>query len=615
MMDSFSITTLPNYPITKFKQLNYQISALMLFACIHVPDFPVQAALRADAGGRISFQNDSVAVLDGPESLQKVYSCNDRARQAGVEIGMTKLQAEACCGIVLHKRNPEEEDSAQSALLQCAYGFSPRIESTCPGTVIADLSGAGRLLGSAQDMGQHLVSRAAACGFIVNVGLAANADTAMHAARGFADITVIAAGEEAKRLARLPVEVLQPSPEILDTFDSWGIRNFQTLAALPPLPLTQRLGQAGLHLQRLARGEVERELVPAEAPPCFRETLELEESVDLLEPLGFLLNRLLQELLARLQVISLATDYVQLDFELEVHCDRQLKTENASSPATDAVQPLYQRTLKMPVPTQDAKVLLKLLQLDLAAHPPPAPVKKITVEVFPARVRLTQAGLFQPLAPEPAKLEVTLARLRAAVGEQTVEQDETARARVGFPVVMDSHRPDSFQVLPCSSEHKEIRECLPAPRLVLRWFRPPLPAIVECSLARQVAKTNPPDATKQIHHGDTEAQRNQVNQKELGAQTPSPACGPHEEFLRDSNTVAHISEAIPATVIFSGVKAKVVHACGPWRSSGAWWDQARQWVRDEWDVELSMYPPQSTGIYRIFRNAQSGEWFVEGMYD
>jgi len=546
----------------------------MLFGCIHVPDFPVQAALRADAGGQISFQNDSVAVLDGPESLQKVYSCNDRARQAGVEIGMTKLQAEACCGIVLHKRNAEEEDSAQSALLQCAYGFSPRVESTCPGTVIADLSGAGRLLGSPQDMGQQLVSRAAACGFTVNVGLAANADTAMHAARGFAGITVIAAGEEAKRLARLPVEILQPSLEILDTFDSWGIRNFQALAALPPLPLTQRLGQAGLHLQHLARGEVQRELVPAEAPPCFRETLELEEAVDLLEPLGFLLNRLLEELLARLQVISLATDHLQLDFELEVHCDRQLKTENASSSAADAVQPLYQRTLKMPVPTQDAKVLLKLLQLDLAAHPPPAPVKKITVEIFPARVRLTQAGLFQPLAPEPAKLEVTLARLRAAVGEQSVdEQDETIRARVGFPVVMDSHRPDSFQVLPCSSEHKEIRECLPAPKLVLRWFRPPLPARVECATS----------TTETRRHGESR------------------------------NT-------IPTTVIFNGVKANVVHACGPWRSSGAWWDQARQWVRDEWDVELSWTPPQrsinsTSGLYRIFRDAQSGEWFVEGMYD
>ena len=34
----------------------------------------------------------------------------------------------------------------------------------------------------------------------------------------------------------------------------------------------------------------------------------------------------------------------------------------------------HERTLRLPVPTLDTKALLKLLQLDLAAHPPPAPV-------------------------------------------------------------------------------------------------------------------------------------------------------------------------------------------------------------------------------------------------
>jgi protein ImuB len=402
----------------------------------------------------------------------------------------------------------------------------------------------------------------------------------LHAARGFAGITVIAEGEEAQRLARLPVEVLQPSPEILDTLDSWGIRTFQALAALPSVPLTQRLGQPGLHLQRLARGEVERELVPAESPPVFCESLELEEAGDLLEPLGFVLNRLLEELMLRLRIWSLATDHLQVDLELEVHRDCQLQGEGESSANSAGVanDRIHHRTLKLPVPTQDAKALLKLLQLDLAAHPPPAPVKKIAMELFPARVRLTQAGLFQPLAPEPARLEISLARLRAAVGEK----DEQARARVGFPLITDSHCPDSFQVLPSSAEkqnrgaRKEIRECLPAPRLVLRWFRPPLAARVECGPAAGV-----PDARLAQRGGGA-----------LG-------CG-----------------ATPVTVIFNGVKAKVAQACGPWRSSGAWWDQAGQWQRNEWDVALSFISlNHASGLYRIFRDLRSGQWFVEGMYD
>jgi len=535
----------------------------MLFGCIHVPDFPVQASLRAEPSAGISFRTDPIAMLEGPESLLKVFSSNERARHAGIAIGMTKIQAEACPGVALRKRIIEQEEEAQAALLECACSFSPRVESACAGSVIVDLTGAERLLGSQQEMGQQLATRAAAHGFTVNVGMAANADTALHAARGFAGTTVIAPGEEAQRLAGLPVEVLEPSPEMLDTFESWGIRNFQALAALPAVPLTQRLGQPGLHLQRLARGEVYRELVPAEPPPAFQESAELEEAVDLLEPLGFILNRLLDELLNRLQARSLATDQVQVDLEIEVHVDRQLHGEDPPVAPGIAVAALHQRVLKLPVPTQDAKILLKLLQLDLAAHPPQAPVKKIIVQTFPARVRMAQAGLFQPMAPEPAKLEVTLARLRAAVGEK----DEQARQRVGFPMVMDSHRPDSFQVLllsteanPSSSKSKssirqEINRCLPAPQLVMRWFRPPLAAWVE-------------------------------------------------------------SSPVPTAIIFNGVKAFVVQASGPWRGSGAWWDHAGQWQREEWDVHLRFINcNDGFGLYRIFRDLQSEQWFVEGMYD
>lgn len=505
----------------------------------------MQAALRIDA--KASFKANAVAVMDGPESLLKVFSCNGVARRAGIIPGMTKAQAEACPNVTLRKRVVEQEESAQSALLDCGYGFSPRVESTCPGTITIDLTGTERLLGPGTKIGRQLAQRAEVCGFEVNVALAANPDAALHAARGFTGITAMAPGEEARRLACLPIEVLQPAEEILDALDSWGIRDFQSLAALPAIPLTQRLGQQGLYLQRLARGEVQRELVPAEPAIAFRESLELEEAVELLEPLAFVLNRLLEQVAARLAARSLATDQVQVELGLETHVDRQLHTGTEAAPALQ-----YQRTLKLPVPTQDTKVLLKLLQLDLAAHPPQAPVKKVMVEAFPAHVRFGQAGLFQPLAPEPQKLEITMARLRATVGEK----DEQGRGRVGFPAVLDSHKPDSFQVLPFDAERKETKERMPAspsPRFVLRVFRPVLAARVELNC----------DA--------------------------------------------------PSAIVFSGRRVKVTNASGPWRSSGSWWDKAEEWQREEWDVELSMNG--GTGIYRIFRELPSGQWFVGGMYD
>src|SRR6185369_5841609 len=339
------------------------------------------------------------------DSLLKVVACNVPARSVGVFIGMTKPQAEIC-GVTLIKRVQEHEDAAQAELIDAAYNFSPRIEATNPGTIILDLSGSERLLGTGKTIAQLILSEVTKRGFESSVAIAGNPDTAHYAARGFKGITIIGPGHEAQGLSKLPVEVLGVEPDVLDVLHAWGIRDFKSLAALPSIDLTERLGQYGLHLQRLARGAVMRELVPAALPASFQESTELEEPIELLEPLAFVLNRLLEQLMERLVERSLATDQIEIELTLEVHSDRDI-----NAPVSCSTLTTYQRTVKLPVPTQDGKVLLKLAQLDLAAHPPQAPVKKIKIAAIPARIRFTQTGLFQPLAPEPAKLEITMARL------------------------------------------------------------------------------------------------------------------------------------------------------------------------------------------------------------
>lgn len=492
-------------------------------------------------------KSNPVAVLDGPESLQKVFACNAAARQEGIAVGMTKVEATLLPTVRLFKRMMDQEHSAHEALMDCGYSFSPRVESTCPGTIILDLTGAERLFGSAIHISRKLSACALQLGIEANVALAANPDAALHTARGFSGTTVIHEGREAIHMASLSIAVLQPGAEILETLASWGVRDFQSLSALPAIPLKQRLGEYGVHLQRLARGETQRELIPAEPVTRFQESIELEEPLELLEPLGFMLNRLLEQLLSRLVMRSLASDRVQLDLELEVHADRQLKSARSSPDATRA----YQRTLKLPIATQDIKILLKLLQLDLADNPPQAPIRRVSVELFPARLRVAQAGLFQPRAPEPSKLEVTLARLRAVVGDK----DEQGRDMVGFPVVNDSYKPDDFSVMPVppQSACDEEPELPSVPVIALRRFRPPLQAKVE------------------------------------------------------------LADNAPVSLIFQGTKKNIVNASGPWRNAGSWWDRAGEWNRDEWDVEAIFQSGKA--VYRIFCDRQSGQWFVEGMYD
>src|SRR5205823_5019322 len=94
------------------------------------------------------------------------------------------------------------------------------------------------------------------------------------------------------------------------------------------------------------------------------------------------------------------------------------------------------RTLRLPVPTRDAKLLLKLWLLHLKSEPPPAPVLKVALAAEPAPPRVAQGGLFLPLSPDPEKLEVTLARIAGVVG----------KGKVGRPELVDTHRPDAFRM-------------------------------------------------------------------------------------------------------------------------------------------------------------------------
>ena len=341
-------------------------------------------------------------------------------------------------------------------LLRLAREFSPRVERTAADTVALDADGLERIYGLPQEIAAALARRAAESGLKAGVAIASNLDAAVHAARGFAGVSVIPYGDEAKFLGSLPLTLLEPTPEMLETLERWGIRRFRDLAALPELGLAERLGPEGLHLHKLARGAGDRPLVPLDEPLHFEEEAELEYPVELLEPLAFVLARLLNVLCARLASRGLATNELRL----------RLKLENRGE---------HSRALRFPVPMLDAKAFLKLLQLDLSSHPPDSPVLRVWLEAEPVKPRAAQSGLFIPIAPEPEKLELTLARLRALVGDKNV----------GSPHLLDTHRPGAFEMqhygngLFAASPRRRV-----AASLALRAL--PRPALVQIAAGQPV---------------------------------------------------------------------------------------------------------------------------------
>ncbi len=575
-----------------------------MFACIFIPDFSVQAIIRFEP----ELRPRPVAVLTGRPPLEKVVALNERARQTGVEIGATKPQLEAWENLVLRTRSESQEMSAHAALLDCAQSFSPEVEDTSPGAVLLNLAGLEPLLGPLPKIARDLTQRVSQMGLEANLAVAANPDAALLAARGFPGVTLIPEGREAERLGDLPVDVLLESfssdaaeaARWVETFDRWGIRKLRALAALPEVPVSERLGQQGLHLQKLARGAASRNLRVLEPRLIFAESVELEYPIVLLEPLAFLLNRMLEQVCARLRARALAAQ--ELHLNLELAATQPNGCASFTQTPTRTRTPKFTRTLRLPAPMLDAKVFLKLLQLDLQAHPPGAPIVKIHLSADPARPRALQSGLFQPVFPEPEKLELTLARIAGIVGE----------GRAGSVELLDTHREGAF---------------------TLRHFAPREPEV-----KHEVNQSGNRKRDKSMQENDSACQ---VGEKlEENAKEKMSAVIALRLFRPPLGASVTLREAKPVRMRClerEEIAGEIVWTAGPWRSSGDWSEQ-EGWSREEWDIavptESSCQLPvpscqsnerePTTGnrqlatglvLYRLVQDKLSGNWFVEGTYD
>ncbi len=538
-----------------------------MFAAIFIPNFSVAAVFRAEPELRMK----AVAIFEVKPPPEKITAVSGSAECLGITPTMTKAQAELCSEVTLRPRSALQESVAHAVLLDCAQSFSPCVEDAAADTAILDLAGMESLFGAGPEIARAIHGRAGELGLDANVAVATNPDAAVIAARRFAGVTVIPSGKEAEQLGPLPVEVLfagwqeEAADDLLSTLERWGIRNLRGLAALPEVALSERLGQQGLRLQQLARGAASRTLVPVEEPAVFEEAVELEYPVVLLEPLAFLLNRMLEQICARLASRSLATQELRLTLELEDFQSHNQQSEINNQKFQSAIgnckstissrSNQFCRTLRLPLPMLDAKLFLKLLQLDLNAHPPGAPIVKIHLAAEPARLRLAQGGLFVPPTPEPEKLELTLARIASLVGQE----------RVGSVEMLDTHRAEGFRMkrFVVGAAHETIRKKDFArdskkervTTAALRIFRPPLGAVVT------------------LENG-----------------TPTRVICPKKKE----------------------VQGTVLWKAGPWRSSGDWWER-EAWSRDEWDVALQS--AEGVALYRLVHDLLNGVWFVEGTYD
>ena len=419
-----------------------------LYACLYAKEFPAQSMLRL----RPELRVHPCVVMEGEPPQEYACSLNTKARKLGIAAGMTRVEIETFSAVSILSRSCMEEEAAKAALLECGGLFSPRLEAGSRDRAyfcVLDIAGMEKLFGPPAALARSLLKQVKTLGIGASIAISSNFHAAVCLARSEASrmgISIIPQGAESAALAPLPLTVLDLAEEHAETFSLWGIRTFGMLAALPEKELISRLGQEGKRLRQLALGQRPHLFRPLESAFSLEEHMELDTPLEQSDALLFVVNVLLEQLIVRAASRTFALASVHLALSLE---DKSF----------------HLRTVRPALPTNDRPLWLKLLQLDLEAHPPPAAILSLALTAEPGSTSKIQLGLFSPQLPEPGRLDVTIARIRAIVGEECV-----GRAALKDTQQAEGFRLEPFEV-PLTSTTASRRS--PRHRVALRMIRPP----------------------------------------------------------------------------------------------------------------------------------------------
>lgn len=611
-----------------------------MFAVIHLPQFSLQAGLRHEP----ELWAKAVALVDPALNTPRVCDATGAARAAGVSEGLTPTQALArCARLLIRHRSAAQEIAATDAVLQCAYRFSPNIESTSPGTVTIDLRGLAELKEETEHSQRSVPSSSAtraagappdkmmiwagrlhttlsSLNLQARIGIGPTPNIARHAARWGTTLLGSNRREEARFsnseirnpkpeinqtpavtiisdprefVASLPVAALEPSTDVALILQHWGIRTVGELLSLGQDAVVERLGLEALALFAAASTTALRPLnrvLPAER---FEESFEFDREIETIEPLLFILRRFVDQISQRLELGGSVAESIALGLRLE---------------SGTAVE----RRLRVPQPTRRADTLFRMLHTHLETLRTDSPIVGVAFQADPTQPEQKQLSLFEAALRDPHRFQETLARLSALVGAD----------RVGTPVRKNSHRSDAFRLVPPGFEDTPVvvgqKVAAILRPTVLRKLRPAKKATVEGS------QSQAPDAKKssgsEFRNGETVSTLKPNNVVEMlgplfGAPAPSEhgsGAGRFPAAFSQSPAAARDSSGTedspgPVAIRSSVANGALTIALGPCRASGNWWEPAA-WERDEWDVQT-----RDGKVLRLVRRTDG--WFVEGVLD
>lgn len=411
-----------------------------MFAALHIPDFPVAAALRKCPQGR--GQACGVLAIRGPNEPREklpLLALNDLARLAGVSAGWPLNRALVRCpDLLVLDPDPSAEAALRAELAALAESLAPDLEIAAPDAVILDLSSRSKPVAAALD---DLFLPDAE----IRHARAATPDLAHLAVRCEATCGGVVSPENLAPLPLTTLAALDGNPATLALLELWGLRSLGDFMRLPRQDLTDRLGPECGHWHDVLHGKSCRLLRLHRPPESLAQTFDFEDGVSATEPLVFAIKRLLHTLAGRLAARHLAAASLDVRLILE-----------RGAPLT--------RQIRLAEPQSAVEGMLAPLQTLVESLALTAPVVALELDAATTFATAAQREWFGRNLPEPARWAETLAKLEAMLGAN----------RVGIPVPGESRAPDDFTLHPAAGGGAiPPRPTRPDGPFPLHRFRPP----------------------------------------------------------------------------------------------------------------------------------------------
>ncbi len=381
----------------------------MRVACLDLPAFPLQLAWRKEP----ELRGHPVVVIDDDRPQGTVLWACERARAAAVLPGQRYAHALGLCRELRARVVPEEAIAAATDELAGAlHVLSPRVEPGPPGTFWLDGDGLSRVFASATAWGEAIraaIGERELAGAVV-VGFSRFATYAIARAMSGAvhdGLRVLRADADERALASaVPLARLEIDPKLRDALGRLGVATLGQLVRLPGGGILERFGRDAHRLYQLAAGERWDPIVPSPPPEAPDERVVLDDDLENVEQLVFVLKHAIDRLLDRLAARGRALVALHVELTLRFAVGRTELRADCIKPAG---------------PTLDGRSLLRLVHLRMTGMPPVAPVNAARVWAEDTPATREQLALF---AQKPRRdlraADEAIARLRAELGDDAV---------------------------------------------------------------------------------------------------------------------------------------------------------------------------------------------------